>query len=85
MLERNELVALVNLLHRLALGVEVVRDLSLRLAAGAAAGGGPPPAGGLGAIQQVTHGGPLPEGLRGDDGSGSGGGGGDGGGGGGAQ
>eukprot|EP00887_Chlorella_sp_A99_P007988 scaffold12.g7988.t1 len=55
-LERNEVIALVNLLHRLSLGVEVVRDLSLQLAAregfGAAEQARKHPAG-LGAIQDL--------------------------------
>jgi ERO1-like protein alpha len=47
-LERNEVIALVNLLERLAASVEVVRNLSLQLAGTA----GHPQ--GLGAIQELT-------------------------------
>ena len=58
-LKRNEVIALMNLLHRLSLGVEVVRDLSLQLAGRQAEHPQ-----GLGAIQEVTQGAPLPEQLR---------------------
>lgn len=60
-LERNELIALVNLLHKLAGAVETVRTLSLQLAEG---GGGAQTSQGLGAIEQVVHSGGLPEMLR---------------------
>jgi ERO1-like protein alpha len=58
-LERNEVIALFNTLERLAAGVEVVRALSLQLS-----GNGGTHPGGLGAIQDVTQGQPLPEKLR---------------------
>ncbi|PSC73520.1 endoplasmic reticulum oxidoreductin-1-like [Micractinium conductrix] len=58
-LERNEVIALFNTLERLAAAVEVVRDLSLQLS-----GNGKVHPGGVGAIQGVTGGQPLPEKLR---------------------
>jgi hypothetical protein len=60
-LERNELIALVNLLHKLAGAVETVRTLSLQLAEG---GAGAQAGEGLGAIEQVVHSGGLPGVLR---------------------
>lgn len=48
-LERNEVIAMVNLLERLAVSIEVVRDMSLQLADGAKHPRG------LGAIEDVTH------------------------------
>lgn len=50
-LERNELIALINLLERLATSVEIVRTLSLELAA--EQGHGQVPS--FGAIEDVTH------------------------------
>ena len=55
------MIALFNTLERMSLGVEVVRDLSLQLAG---KGGGRRHPGGLGAVQEVTQGSPLPEQLR---------------------
>jgi ERO1-like protein alpha len=49
-LERNEVIALVNLLERLSTGVEVVRSLSLQLA-----GGKKKHPQGLGAIQELMQ------------------------------
>ena len=61
-LERNEVIALVNLLERLSNSVETVRVLSLQLAEGQHPQG-------LGAIQDVVHD-SLPEALRGEQVSG---------------
>ena len=48
-LERNELIALINLLERLSYSVEVVRSLSLQIADGKEHPQG------LGAIKDLTH------------------------------
>lgn len=52
-LERNEVIAMLNLLERLAASIEAVRTLSLQLADGNWEQQHPQ---GLGAIQDVTHG-----------------------------
>lgn len=49
-LERNEVIALVNLLERLSRSIEVVRDMSLQLADPSKHPRG------LGAIEDATHG-----------------------------
>lgn len=52
-LERNEVIAMLNLLERLSASIEVVREMSLQLAEGGWEQQHPQ---GLGAIQDVTHG-----------------------------
>ena len=52
-LERNEVIAMLNLLERLSASIEAVRALSLQLAEGGWEQQHPQ---GLGAIQDVTHG-----------------------------
>ena len=52
-LERNEVIAMLNLLERLSASIEAVRALSLQLADGSWEQQHPQ---GLGAIQNVTHG-----------------------------
>ena len=49
-LERNEVIALMNLLERLSSSIEVVRKMSMELV-----GSGERHDAGLGAIQDVTH------------------------------
>ena len=51
-LERNEVIAMLNLLERLSASIEVVRDMSLQLADGNWEQQHPQ---GLGAIQDFTH------------------------------
>lgn len=54
-LERNEVIALFNLLERLSTSIEVVRQMSLQLLTDEAQAGHSP----LGAIEAVTEGHPL--------------------------